>query len=83
MLETSLVCVTDVVQASVVERTGFEEGYVKARGEFSVHVFVNDVICFTTYDAGFEEIVGKLANEGVWCSGVGPCDDGIGRSEEN
>jgi hypothetical protein len=83
VLETSPGGVSDVVETSVVEGTGFEKGNIEAGGEVVVHVLVDDVVCFTADESGFEKVVGELADEGVGGSGVGSCDDCIGGSEED
>jgi hypothetical protein len=83
MLEASLGGMSDVVETGVVESAGFEEGDIEAGSEIVVHVLVDNVVCFTADESGFEKVVGELADEGVRGSGVGSCHDCVGCSEED
>ena len=65
----------------MVECTRSKEGNVETGSEAPIHVFVDDVVCFTADETGFEEVVAELRDAGIGCSVVGTCDSSIRGTE--
>jgi hypothetical protein len=71
----------NVIEWCMVEGAGPVECKIETWDETLIHLFVDNVVCLASDEAGFEEVVAELTDTRIRCACICTGDNCIGTSE--